>query len=70
MRRLEHRQHQGITVIGQAKSSTWTWSRVPTGASNPRISEKMLFEYRLRTLRVNLTTRLGIIAIGQARSST
>jgi 2-polyprenyl-6-methoxyphenol hydroxylase-like FAD-dependent oxidoreductase len=34
------------------------------------ISEKMLFENRLHTLRANLTMRAGINVVGQAKSST
>ena len=34
------------------------------------ISEKMLFENRLQTLRANLTTRAGLNVIGRAKSST
>jgi kynurenine 3-monooxygenase len=33
------------------------------------ISEKMLFENRLHTLRANLTMKAGINVIGQAKSS-
>lgn len=33
------------------------------------ISEKMLFEYRLHTLRANLTMRAGVNVIGQAKSA-
>ena len=34
------------------------------------ISEKMLFENRLQTLRANLTMRLGLNVIGRAKSAT
>lgn len=56
----------GLRAAGTDYDSTWK----PEVDAVSWISEKMLFENRMQTLRANVTTRLGVNVIGKAKSST
>ena len=55
-----------LAYLGSNYSQAWK----PELDAVSWISEKMLFENRLHTLRANLTMRAGVNVVGRAKSST
>ena len=60
----------GAALDVQAAAAAYEVAWKPELDAVSWISEKMLFENRLHTLRANVTMRLGRNVIGQAKSST